>query len=516
MLEGMRRHANSFVMSLMFAIIILVFLFSFGPGSAKYCGNALPIAATVNGHAISSAELQQSYSQTFDRMQRSRPNYTIDTARAENLVQTVVDQLVGRQLLLQEAAARGIMVTDDQLAKEIVSSPYFQRDGVFDRELYRRYATSLNLSEASYEASFREDLVAQRMQSILLDTVPVGESEIRELWDRRNNKVDIWFVRVDPFPLRRGVEVSDAEVATFAKDQRARVEDHYNQFATRYNQPEKVRARHILIKVAEDAAADQVADAQARIDEAKKRADSGKDFAELARELSEDSSAAQGGDLGAQVRGAWVKPFEEAAFALAPGEVSAVVRSQFGFHIIKVEEKVEAQSRSVDEAAEEIAREVLTEERSGAAAAALAKEWLAKLASSEDPETLNPAQGDETPDPFAPKVESTGSFERTQRFIPKIGVAGELVDAAFALTEEAPVPDAPLEVNKRFFAYKLKQRETPDPTSYDTDKERLRTELAMRRQMRVVDDFIKHLRAAAQVDISPGLLENADQAATPR
>jgi hypothetical protein len=107
-------------------------------------------------------------------------------------------------------------------------------------------------------------------------------------------------------------------------------------------------------------------------------------------------------------------------------------------------------------------------------------------------------------------------FEQGQRFIPKIGVAGGLIEAAFALTAEKPVPDAPIEVNNRLFAIKIKERETPEPESYDSDKERLRTELAMRRQMRVVDDFIKHLRDVAKVDINPGLVSyRSDRPDTP-
>ena len=511
MLDGMRRHANSFITSMLFAIIIIVFVFSFGPGSARHCGAALPVAASVNGRAISTAQFQQQYSRTFERMQSMRPNYTAETARAENLKQTVIEQLISRELLAQEADRRGMVISDAELAQTIVKTPLFQQNGGFDRDLYRRYATSLNLSEAAFEEEYRRDLSSDRLRSIVVDAVAISEAEIKQAWERRNDRVDVWFVKFDPFFYKRDIKVEDAEVETYATKERAKVEDYYNQHATRYNQPEKVRARHILAKVDENAPEAAVKTAREKIEKAKERLTKGEDFAAVAKEMSEDGSAAQGGDLGLQPRGAWVKPFEDAAFALEAGKTSDIVRSKFGFHIIKLDSKASPVTRKVDKVAKEIAREMLSDERAKDKARQAASEWQPKIATAADPETLNPkedAAQAAKPDPFAPKVDSTGLFERGSRYVPKIGVAAELATAAFALTKDAPMPAAPVVAGDRVFVVKLKERQTPDPTTFETDKERMRSELASRRQMRALDEFVKELRGKAKValgvDIAKG------------
>jgi peptidyl-prolyl cis-trans isomerase D len=184
------------------------------------------------------------------------------------------------------------------------------------------------------------------------------------------------------------------------------------------------------------------------------------------------------------------------------------VRSKFGLHIIKVESKTAPVTRSVDDAAKEIAREILTEDKAKALAKAEAEAWQKKLAETEDPESLNPVDPKDAKeakvDPFAPKVESTGLFERGQRYIPKVGAAPEIGAVAFTLTKEAPSPGALIETGGRYYAIKLKDRQIPDPTTFDSDKERLRTELISRRQMRAVDDYVKDLRSKAVVKVDPG------------
>lgn len=506
MLKGMRQNANSFIMTLLFGIIIVVFVFSFGPGSAQYCGNPQPVAIHVDGHAISQAEFQQQYARSFERMQSMRSNYSIETARNENLKKNVADQLISRELLVQEAQRRGIVITDQELAQEIVKIQMFQRDGKFDRELYRRYATSLNLSESAFEETYRRDLLAQRMRDILTDSVIVSPTELRQAWEKRNNHADLWVVKVDPANFVGQVQVSDDEIATFVKDQRAKVEDRYNQDSQKYNKPERVRARHILIKVASDASDADKAKARERIDAAKARLDKGEEFAAVAKELSEDGSASQGGDLGAQPRGSWVKPFEDAAFSLQPGTVSDVVETQFGYHLIKTEAKLAASTQTVDEVAKDIAKQILSEERSGALAQAAAQQWQNKLAATEDPESLNPVAVDGVqPDPFAPKVESTGKFQMDARYVPKVGLAGDLAEKAFALSMDKPCPEAPIEVSKRYFAIRLRSMDKPNEEDFAKDKVGLDQELSMRRGMSVVDDFVKDARSKARITMNPSL-----------
>ena len=142
--------------------------------------------------------------------------------------------------------------------------------------------------------------------------------------------------------LAQGVAISDEEV-----------QDFYNENIEQMSMPEAIRARHILVKLAAD---DEAArdDAQASIAAIQKELQDGADFVTLATERSDAPSAPKGGDLGFFGRGQMVQAFEDAAFALQPGEISDVVETQFGFHIIKLEERREAQTVPVEKAAERI------------------------------------------------------------------------------------------------------------------------------------------------------------------
>ena len=150
----------------------------------------------------------------------------------------------------------------------------------------------------------------------------------------------------------------------------------YDEHADRYHLPERVRARHVLVRVDKDAAEDKVADAQKRIDAALARIQGGEDFAKVASEVSEDpGSKDRGGDLGLFPRGQMVPAFEDVAFQQKDGETSEVVRTDFGFHVIRTEAHEAAKDRSFDEAAHEIAEELAGADR----ARALARETSDRL-----------------------------------------------------------------------------------------------------------------------------------------
>jgi peptidyl-prolyl cis-trans isomerase D len=248
--------------------------------------------------------------------------------------------------------------------------------------------------------------------------VAVGDDELQKWVEEHQDKY-----RTKPRVRVRYVAYTTADFADMAKPGDPQVQAYYDEHvADRFTSEEKVRARHILVKT--DAGADDAKKAEARkkAEGLLARAKGGADFAELARKQSDDpGSATKGGDLGLFSRGQMVPPFEAAAFALEPGQLSEVVESPFGFHVIKVEEKKPAGARPLAEVRDEIVK-TLTDER--------ALELARKQADADRRavvrgKTLAEAAGQRP-------VQETPPFEQGG-IVPGVGFAKRFADTAFAL-----------------------------------------------------------------------------------
>jgi len=257
---------------------------------ALLCGSTAAVAqsdlaARVNGEGITRAKLQS----TVDVSARLGYGNITQPKAFQKIQRQVLDQLIAQELLWQEAERHGFVATPAEIDEAIAKlREKFDSDVAYQLELERNGFTP---------ESYREDLkrqisVRHWAQETFAETVAVSDTEIHEFYE--SNKKE-------------------------------------------FVQPEQVNARHVLIKVAPDADDATVATARQTIEQILAEARGGGDFAALAKKHSQGPSAPRGGDLGYFSRGQMVKPFEDAAFALQPGEISDVVRTRFGFHIIKVE-----------------------------------------------------------------------------------------------------------------------------------------------------------------------------------
>ena len=268
--------------------------------------------ATVNGVEISRSKLEAQVNHTINQRGMGSGGIT-QPGTYKNVQQEVLEQLIVQELLWQEAQRREFVVTDEDVEQQLQK----MKSG-FDSE----QAFLFKIKEGGFtEATFREDIRQQRSARRMVND-----------------------------GISANIKISDEDVETF-----------YKQNIDKMSSPEQVRARHILIspksddKEGERLAREKVAVMQRELD-------GGASFAVVAMENSEGPSAAGGGDLGFFGRGQMVPAFEEAVFALQPGEVSDVVETQFGYHIIKLEERRGAQTVSVEEASERI-RPYLAQQR---------------------------------------------------------------------------------------------------------------------------------------------------------
>jgi peptidyl-prolyl cis-trans isomerase D len=362
--------------------------------------------------------------------------------------------------------------------------------GKFDAKSFNRTVRyRLNFKEDAFIEQQRLELVAQRMRGLLVSGVTVSPEELRDAYNRDNDTASLSYIRLAPESFNAALDTSDAAISAWAALNGDAIQQYYETNKYKYTNVEKsARARHILIKVGKDAPDADRTVARARIDGLLARAKAGEDFGALATANSEDEgSAKKGGDLGFNPRGVMVPEFDEAMFALSPGQVSSVVETEFGYHIIKLESFREG-TVSLADATPEIAARIYAEKEGAALAKKTADalqaqlnagrsidELLASAPVEEDtaaaPDAAATAPVVAIPEGVSLSVQETASFPRNAAFIPGIGASTDMADAAFALTAEKPAADRVFEVDGNWFVVALKERKTPSDEDFAAKKE---------------------------------------------
>ncbi len=406
--------------------------------------------AWVEGTPISSQEFLRSYrAQEQQYRQQLGPQFSPDLMRQLGFDNLVLRQLVQNQILFLEAERQGISVTDQEVADFIVSFPAFQSEGKFiGRDAYLRLLAQNQMSASQFEEQMRQDLMRQKLQNLVTDGVVVPDADLEEEYRRRNEKLHLEYVFVPKAEMGAEVQVSDEEARRYYDEKGKKferpvqrkvrfitltpqlfatgvsvsdreIERYYQQNAFRYETGEQVAASHILFKTGPDVDENEV---RKKAEAVLAQARAGADFAELAREHSEDTSAENGGDLGLFTRGQMVPEFETAAFALGEGELSDLVRSTYGFHIIKKTGRQAAFTRPLDSVRDEI-RNTLTQDKARAAMERALDSAAEKLRVSGSVDTLAAEYPLLVP-------QETAFFARADN-VPQLGNSPEATRAAF-------------------------------------------------------------------------------------
>ena len=419
MLDRMRRHIGWLKWSL--AIVVLAFVFLYVPGFMDQSGGVgMPneVVARVGDREILRFDFQQLYAQQLQQYRlQMGGSVSEELLRSLGLDRQVLQQMIDGYAALGEANRLGIEVSDAEVRERILSIPAFQIDGQFIGEAqYRQLLASQRppIDPGRFEEDIRNEIVLQRLQTAVTGWVRVSDAEVEAEHRRRNERVRVDVVAYRETDFREGLEATEEDIAaqfaeeqetyeipekrklrfllidqTAIRDSLTLVEDeprlYYDANIVQYRTLGQVRASHILLRV--DDGADEAA-VEVRAAELAAEARAGADFAELAREHSNDeSNAADGGDLGTFDRGEMVPELEAAAYSMAAGEISDPVRSPFGFHVIHVTEKVEEVTQPFEQVRAAI-ENTLKQEQSLARANALSR---AIAAEAETPETLERA-----------------------------------------------------------------------------------------------------------------------------
>ncbi|BCS88661.1 SurA N-terminal domain-containing protein [Pseudodesulfovibrio sediminis] len=389
MLEIMRENASGWIVKILFAVIIVVFVFAFGMSGLTNSGD--PVMASVDGKTITRAEFQLAYNRATEIVRQSNPQVTQAQLRSTQFKQLVMSNLMDEILLLNEADKLGVSASDDEVVAGISAQSMFKNaDGKFDPNIYQGRLRQLRMTPAEYEADFKKELMMDKVRQLAVRPAEVTEAQARHLFNWLGEQVRMDFIEVAPNDFIDTVTVSEDEIKTFfdanterftapaqvtlryltftpealAKNETVTDEEiasYYEANKASMEQKEQVRARHILVMSKDSDPEEVQAAAAKKIEKVLKKAQAGEDFAALAKEYSEGPSGPNGGELGWFARGAMVPDFEAVAFATKKGEISGLVKTRFGWHIIKVEDHKDAKLRTLDEAKDEIRQEIAQE-----------------------------------------------------------------------------------------------------------------------------------------------------------
>jgi peptidyl-prolyl cis-trans isomerase D len=467
-LDSMRKGArDSVALKVVFGAIVVVFVF-WGIGTVGF--DERQIAARVNEQVISAATFERVY-QNLARAYREASPANLPE---EFLRQRALDQLITVEILNQEAARLGLEVGEDELRESIAAVPTFQIDGRFSKDLYLRTLQANGFKPADFEDMQRREVLATKLQQLVLAGVHVSETQLLDLYRHENARVTVRFLRVPASRFIEEVTIGEDDVAAyFAENQerfreperarishlvfepdffRAQVEpsdqevaDYYEAHLDEYRQPEEARVRQILLKRPPDASEDQLAELRQRANGLLEKARAGEDFAALARESSEDMNAESGGDLGWVGRGVLDDAVEEAAFALEPRGISDLIETDAGIVIVAVEEKRAERVEPLDSVRASI-EDAVRAQRARGLALQRAEEAHEKLVGGGTLEDVATGLGlsVQTPPPFA-RTEPVGDMGRVTELIDVVfatpaGEVGEIVTldsgyVVFRLTE---------------------------------------------------------------------------------
>ena len=385
MLQGIRDRAHGFIAWIVVVLICIPFALW---GVQEYLGPDPNVAvAEVAGEEISLVEYQYALQRTRAALGRQLAGQDVSRIFGEPFIrEQTMDGLVRDRVIVQAAAQAGFTISDQQLSDAIRSFPAFQRDGAFSVEEYELALRRIGFTPGRFEADTRRQLLEGQWRSAIVgsaiaaeerarrlaaldaqmrtfsrlvvpaarfETVEPGEEEVAERYEEHK----AGFMSPEEVRLRY-VVLAREDLAAEIEIPSGTLEGHFEARKAGFTVPEQRRVSHILIADEEGGE-----EARARAEALRARILRGEAFEEVARAASEDpGSAGSGGDLGYGGRGIWTPPFEEAAFSLPIGEVSEPVRSEFGYHLIRVADVREARVRTFEEARGELEEEYRTEQ----------------------------------------------------------------------------------------------------------------------------------------------------------
>ena len=390
MLRVLREHASSWMLRGILVLVAVTFV-SWG-GYSLIREKNITYAAKVNGVVIQMKDYSDAYQGVIKQYRDALgPSFSDKMIEDLGLKGKVLEDLISKVLILQEGARMGLDVSDDELRRGIEAIPSFQINGQFDPRLYERFLRLSRMSAGEFEQMQRESLLISKMVNLIrLNGGKVSEEELLETYLFENEKINLAFLKINPEAFRGKIQANEIEIKNYyQKNEEAfrtpnflkvqylifrssdyegkvrlsteEIRRNYDRKKERYTIPRKVRAREILIKLDPEDPPQKVEEKKKRAEEILEKAKTNKDFAALAKQVSESLTASKGGDLGWIQKGTLVEPIESALFALKKGDLSGVLRGKDGFYLFKIEDIVEEKPKPLEEVRDQIVQDLRKE-----------------------------------------------------------------------------------------------------------------------------------------------------------
>jgi len=504
MLRLMRKKAQSWMIKVLFAMIIIVFIFFYGYGRKS---GQQRVIAEINGTKIADSLFRSEYQKAYQdlaRLYQSIYKDRFDESMIDRLTlkERVLNDLIDQTLLAQEAERLSLRVTPEELRAALHSTPAFQVDGKFSQQRFLAILQMNQMSVDEFQAmGERERLITKLTDLISLGAVQLSDQEVLDAYRLENEKINLQFVRFDPTAYEGSVSADGSELEVYFSEKSAifevppRVEVQYIVFVVddyletveispeeireeyeydrdQYRIPKRVKVSHILIKTDGEGGEKTEEEARKMAEQILEEATRGVDFAALAREYSEDpDSAKKGGSIGWVREGRMAPEFAEVAFSLHKDEIGPLTESDDGFHIVKADDVQEARVKGLEEVEEKIRAE-------------LARAKGRQLAEDEAQEAFFGAYDTKDMESCAAEkgrtLTTTGLFSRNER-VEQFGGNLAFNEQAFSLQQGEVSP--PLRIGDKIYLMKVIRRENSQIPPFEEVKEKVRTKVRQEKAM---------------------------------
>ena len=531
--------AKKIILSGILLVICAAMVIAFIPGGLGSDLLGAPgkgVVAKVDGGDVTVEQVRQA-TQQMVRQQMPQGSSANMSMLLPFFAQRAADQLITRQVLVSEAEHLGLRVTPQEVQDDLqhgrYAATFFPGGNFIGKQEYEDMLARANLTPPIFEEEVRKELLLEKLRALISGSASVSDDQIRQQFVKENSKVKFEYAVLKQDDLRKGLHPTDGELKAFYESHKAQYNNsipekrkvkyavvdlgkiqsgmqithddfaaYYDQHRDQYRVDQQAKVSHILIKTPLPAPGGKVdekgvTDAQHRAEDLLKQLKAGAKFEDLAKKYSEDpGSAKEGGSLGWIGKGRTVPEFEKAAFSQPKGQIGDLVKSSYGFHIIRVDDRQEAHMKTLEEVKDQI--EPQLKQQKAQQIAQKQAEALLNQARSEGLDAAAATKG-------VPII--TSDFVGRKDLLPGLGPATQFMDAVFGSTEKSPPDMAP--VSQGFAVFQLLAVKPPSTPSFEEIRTKLEDEFKNERSSNVLSQKTQELsdRAKASHDLKKAAKE---------
>ena len=520
MLRVLREHATSWMLKGILLLVAVTFI-SWG-GYSLVREKKVTYLAKVNGVTVEWREYNDAFQNMIKQYRQALgPSFDDKMIDELHLKDKILDDLIAKILILQEAKRLGLSVSDEELRAAIESVPAFQINGQFDKRNYERFLRLNRMTPEEFEQSQRENLLISKAVSLIkMNGGKVSDQEVLDTYLFENERIDLAFLKIVPDSFRNQVNVNETEIKDYYDKHREEfriptfvqiqyllfrpsdfeskvqvspdeAKRYYDSRKDAFKTPKQVRVKDILIKAGPQDPADQLEAKKKKAEEILEKAKKTKDFGSLAKQYSEAGNASKGGEVGWVQRGTLGEQIESVLFSMKAGDLSGVLAGRDGFHILKVEEVKEEKQKSFEEVKDQIVQ-ALKSEKAKTEASRKADDAFYSLFRSRDLETY--AREKDV------LIKTTGLFKGGDE-IPDIGKNAPFYSNAFSL--KLGEISAVVNIPPNFYILKLLNKKDSRIPPLDEVKEEVKQKVigtkAEEKARQLAEDLLNQTRTGKNI-----------------